>query len=119
MSERTDELFDDGPPSSRLRWIKLLLWIALPLDLLGVFCCTSVPGAGLTLAAWALADSELARVESGHLPVEVAPELTRLKRFSLMLLVLCGVSFVVQAVLLTNGTYEALILMADLWFSSL
>ena len=117
MSERTDELFDDAPPSSRIRWVKRLLWVALPLDLFGVVCCTSVPGAGLTLAAWALADSELARVESGHLPVEVTPELTRLKRFSLGLLVLCGFSFILQAVLLTNGTYEALILMADLWLS--
>ena len=119
MSDRSDELFDDGPPSSRIRWVKLMLWIALPLDLFGVVCCTSVPGAGLTLAAWALADSELARVESGHLPVEVAPELNRLKRFSLVLLVVCGLSFVLQAVLLTNGTYETLIFMADLWVSSL
>ena len=119
MSERTDELFDEGRPESRVRWVRRMLWIALPLDVFGVVCCTSVPGAGLTLAAWALADSEIARVESGHLPTDVAPELTRLKRFALVLLVLCGISFVLQIVLLTNGTYEALILMLDAWFSTI
>ena len=112
MTEGTDELFSDPPSGSRIRWIRRLLWVGVPLDLSGVLCCTSV-----TLAAWALADADLARVESGHLPQEAAPELLRLKRIALGLLVLCGLSFLLQIVLLSNGTYERWLLMLDLWWS--
>jgi len=118
VSEGTDGLFSDPPAMSRIRWIRRLLWVAVPLDLAGVLCCTSVPGAGLTLAAWALADADMARVESGHLPQEAAPELLRLKRFALGLLVLCGLSFLLQIVLLSNGTYERWFLVLDLWWSA-
>ena len=33
MTEGTDELFSDPPSGSRIRWIRRLLWVGVPLDL--------------------------------------------------------------------------------------
>ena len=112
----------DPPPfpevtGSRVHWIRRLLWVAVPLDLLGVLCCTSVPGAVLTLAAWSVADGELARVDSGDLPLDEAPQLSRYKRISLAALVFCVLSFVLQIILLSNGTYRGWLMELDLWLA--
>ncbi len=104
-------------PGSKLHWIRRLLWVAIPLDLLGVLCCTSVPGAVLTLVAWSVADGELARVGSGDLPLDEAPRLSRYKRISLAALVFCVLSFLLQIILLSNGTYRAWLLELDLWLA--
>ncbi len=113
MSDRVDQLFGGEPPGPggsgpqpRTGLILGLLVVAAPLDLFGIVCCSSIPGMVLTLAAWLLADGDLARVESGHLPMDKAPALVRLKQVAFGLLVFCGLSFLVQMALLGNGAYE-------------
>ncbi len=93
-------------PEPRNRLILGLLVVAVPLDLLGVACCTSIPGMVFTLAAWLVADADLARVESGHLAMDAAPGLVRLKQVAFGLLVWCGLTFMIQMALLGNGAYE-------------
>jgi len=112
-TERVDQLFggDSGggaspAPESRTGLILGLLVVATPLDLFGVACCTSIPGMVLTLAAWLIADGDLARVESGHLPMDQAPALVRLKQVAFGLLIWCGLTFLIQMALLGNGAYE-------------
>ncbi len=113
MTDRVDQLFGgeggSGPstgPEPRNGLILGLLIVAAPLDLLGIACCTSIPGMVLTLAAWLVADADLARVESGHLPMDKAPALVRLKQIAFGLLVWCGATFLIQMALLGNGAYE-------------
>ncbi len=96
-----------------------LLVVATPLNLLGVVCCTSIPGMVLTLAAWLLADADLARVESGHLPMEQAPPLVRMKQVAFGLLAFCGLTFLVQMALLSSGAYERWLVAVVNWLGSL
>jgi hypothetical protein len=112
-SERVDQLFGGeaggsglGGPEPRTGLILGLLVVAAPMDLFGVVCCTSIPGMVLTLAAWLAADADLARVESGHLDVDRAPALVRLKQVAFGLLIWCGATFLIQMALLGNGAYE-------------
>ncbi|MCB9759415.1 MAG: hypothetical protein H6739_06210 [Alphaproteobacteria bacterium] len=109
MAWKVNRLFgkeNDPGRAARIRLITTLLVVAVPLDLGGVLCCTSLPGAALTMIAWQLADNELARVEEGTLQVSVAPRLHRLRQLALWLLVWCTVTFALQIYLLTSGTYE-------------
>lgn len=108
MTRRVDALFGgEGPPRrARVVELGLLLGVALALDLSGILCCTSVPGAALTLVAWLWADGDLARVRSGHLAPRDGPTLERMKQVANAGLVLCGVTFVIQIALLQDGTYE-------------
>ena len=71
MSDKVDALFDGDPPAPpepaepRLRAIRGMLWVGIPLVILGIPCWTSVPGAVLTLWAWLSTDAELPRIEAG------------------------------------------------------
>ncbi len=115
MSEKVSALFAGEPPpppveaGPRLRMLRTALIIALPLDLLGVFCWTGVPGAALTLWAWLQADGEMAGVEAGLYASDDAAEMMRLRSLSGWLLAFCVVSLLVQAWLLTTSFY------GDLW----
>lgn len=118
MSKRVEKLFSGGEPEqrpARSGWIKALLAAAIPLDVLGILSCTSVPGAALTLAAWWLVDRELALLESGVIAAESAPTLGRLKQLTLGALTFCGVSLFVQIVLLSTGFYERWLLRLSQW----
>jgi hypothetical protein len=53
-----------------------------------------------------LADSDLSRVESGHLGFELGPDLQKFRKWALVLLVLAALSFTVQMKFLLDGTYE-------------
>ncbi|MFT4975729.1 MAG: hypothetical protein ACI8S6_001622 [Myxococcota bacterium] len=114
MSEKVDALFAGEPPAppreavSKLRAIRVLLMVALPMDLLGVLCWTGVPGAALTLWAWLQADGEMARVEAGEYSSEDAASLMRLRTLSGWLLGFCIVSLMAQAYLLTTSFYSML-----------
>lgn len=97
-----DDLFTGDappPPTNRLPRIRRILLVALPLDLLGIPCFTGVPGAILTLWAWQLADEELARVESGALPVALRPDVVRIRAQAFGLLVFVLLSLVAQMIL--------------------
>jgi len=118
MSNRVDNLFTGGEPEQRPAqsgWITALLIVAIPLDLLGVLSCTSVPGAAITLLAWWLVDREMALLESGIIHVESAPTLNRLKQITLGTLAFCGISLIFQIVLLSTGFFEAWLLRGSQW----
>ena len=121
MSDKLDDLFggDPGFPAreSRIRWIRGLVWVGTPMVLLGLAGCfgypyfvltwLSVPGAALFLFAWLLSDTDLTRVESGHLSIELASDLEKYRRWAILLLCVSAVSFMVQMKFLMDGTYES------------
>jgi hypothetical protein len=120
MSEKLDGLFGGEPGfperTSRVKMIRILLIIGSLMVGLGLLGCVgypyfvltwlSVPGAALVLWAWILADSDLSRVESGHLGFELGPDLQKFRKWALVLLVLAALSFTVQMKFLLDGTYE-------------
>ena len=118
MSLFDDERFevDLRPASPRILRIRLLLWLGGPMVAAGLICCAiyplflitwlSVPGATLVLLAWVTSDADLARVESGHLDHKLGSFLHSARRWSFGLLIASALSFMVQIVLLVNGTYE-------------
>jgi hypothetical protein len=121
MSEKLDDLFGGEPGfpvrRSRIKWVRRLQYWGLPMVFLGLLGCVgypwfvltwlSVPGAGLVLASWLMADADLARVESGHLGVELGPDLEKYRKVALIALVLSAGSFLLQMNFLVDGTYEA------------
>lgn len=106
MSQRVDELFDSshrvGP---RRRLILTLLILGVTLSVLGL-CCTSVPGGLVTLAAWSVLETEIARVDSGFLPATTKPILLKLRSLVNVALVLTVILFLIQGALLCQGSYE-------------
>ena len=112
MSRRVDKLFGGTPGlgrPSRARWATGLLLVAIPLNLLGVVSCLSVPGALLTLAAWQVAEGDMQRIEAGELGVEHAPRLAQIKKVATWTMVGCAVVFALQLWLLSTGRYEELL----------
>lgn len=110
---KVDALFAGEPPppedaNARIRQLRQLLWIALPLVLLGIPCCTGVPGAMLTMWAWLVADEHMARVENGEFGAEDAATIMRLRAVARGAMVVCVVSLIVQIFLLSTPFYEAL-----------
>jgi len=97
------------PPVDRLRRVRVILGVALPLNLVGVFCLTGVPGAILTLVAWQLADEEVARAEAGVVPKEQLPRARRARDFAFGQLVFVLLSLTAQVALFTFGVYDALL----------
>ncbi len=112
MSRRVDKLFGGTPGlgrPSRARLARLLLAVAIPMNVLGLITCLSVPGALLTLAAWQVAEGDVQRIEAGELGVEHAPELARIKQVAAWAMVGCAGVFLVQLWLLSTGRYEDLL----------
>lgn len=99
-------IIEAGPVLRRLRW---LLALAIPLDLLGPLCWTSVPGAALTLWAWLLADGEVARAEEGNYAPADASKLRTLHNFAGVALGLVALSLFAQLVLLGSDFYKQII----------
>ncbi len=124
-SERVAALFAGRRPAtgsadrSPGRAIILLLLLALPLNLAGLLCCTSVPGALVSLWAWRLARRELALLEHGELPVQDTLRLTRLQRLATGMLAASLLLLLAQVYLLTTGFYQDLLLRLDLWLTRL
>jgi len=114
MSDKVDALFSGEPPTPpvpaepKLNSIRGILWVGVPLVILGVPCWTSVPGALLTLWAWLSADAEMPRIEAGDYSEEDASRLLRLRQRASWALVLCVVTLVVQIYLLSTHFYERL-----------
>ena len=114
MSEKVDALFDGDPPVAptpaepRLRSIRGILWVGIPLVVIGVPCWTSVPGAALTLWAWLATDAELPRIEDGEYSQDDAAKLIVLRRLASGALVLCVITLILQIYLLNTRFYERL-----------
>lgn len=107
MSQRVERLFGGAHRDTRaIRRAELLLAVAIPLDVLGLLTCTSVPGALMTLAAYQMAERQMSRVERGELSVEHAPRLVRIKKVGFWAMVGCLVGFAIQLFLLSTGAYE-------------
>jgi len=112
--DKVDALFVGDPPpppeaaAPVLRRLRALLWVAIPLNILGIPCWTGVPGAALTLWAWLVADGEMARVDAGAYHAEDAAALVRMRRLSAWVLGFCLVSLVIQVYLLSTPAYGQL-----------
>ena len=114
MSEKVDDLFAGEPPpppidaASRLRAIRIILWMAAPMNLFGILCWTGVPGAALTLWAWLQTDGEMSTLEEGVYTPDDAAQFTTLRNVSAWMLGFCVVSLIAQVLLLTTNFYTAL-----------
>ncbi len=113
MTEKVDALFAGDLPTStpleaqkRLKRLHRTLWLAIALDVLGLPCWTSVPGAILTLGVWLATDADLVRIEAGEYSDEDASFLMRIRRIASAALVLCVASLVIQIFLLSTTFYE-------------
>ena len=113
MSDKVDALFSSEIPTrtpvearQRLERLYRTLWIAIWLNVLGVPCWTSVPGAGLTLWVWLATDTDLARVEAGEYADEDAAFLMKIRRYATAALAFCVASLVLQIFLLSSSFYE-------------
>ncbi len=107
-----DDLFSTEAPApvhDRLGRVEKLLAIALPLNALGIFCFTGVPGAVLALLAWHTADEEMLRIESGALPADRMVRARRLRGLGFGLLVFALLSLSAQVTLFAIGFYAGLL----------
>lgn len=114
MSDRVDALFGgdlpevSGDREPRLRRIEQTLWFAIALNVLGIPCWTSVPGAVLTLWAWFATDPENVELNApGMAPVE-RDWLRRLRRRANATLALCIAALILQIILLSTAFYSRL-----------
>ena len=111
MTKRVEALFSGlGPElptaaTQTLSRTKRLLRIAIVLDILGLPCWTSVPGAVLTLWVWMRLDTEVAHIEAGAYSDADAAALMRTRGYASAALVLCAVCLVVQIALLSTTFY--------------
>ena len=111
MSAKVDALFagDDpegpAPAPPRILRLKKLLAVAIVLDILGLLCWTSVPGAIMTLWVWMATDTDVAHIEAGTYTEAEAAELLQLRRYAAMALVLCVICLIVQIALLSTSFY--------------
>lgn len=113
MSDKVDALFSGELPTrtpieakKRLTRLNRTLSIAIVLDILGLPCWTSVPGAALTLWVWLATDADLMRIEVGEYSDEDAALLMRIRRYASIALIFCVISLVVQIVLLSTTFYQ-------------
>jgi hypothetical protein len=112
MSDKVDALFSgDLPPTSadtgnRILRLRRVLYIAIGLDVLGIPCWTSVPGAVLTLWVWLSTDTDVSRIEHGEYSDVEANSLMKLRRITSWALTFCVCSLVVQISLLSTTFYE-------------
>lgn len=114
MSDRVDELFSGGLPppqpenGPRLQRIEHTLWVAIALNVLGIPCWTSVPGAALTLWVWLATDADAVRPMEGELTSEEAAHLVRLRSRATAALLFCIAALIVQIFLLSTSFYDRL-----------
>jgi len=113
MSDKVDALFSGDLPTStpieaqqRLHRLNRTLWIAVALDILGLPCWTSVPGAVLTLWVWLATDSDLVRIEAEEYSDEDASFLMRIRKIATGALIFCVASLALQIFLLSTTFYE-------------
>ncbi|MGB0638425.1 MAG: hypothetical protein ACPGTU_03765 [Myxococcota bacterium] len=112
MSDKVDALFSGTlPPTApdtgnRILRLRRVLYIAIALDVLGIPCWTSVPGAVLTLWVWLSTDTDIGRIENGEYTDAEANSLMKIRRITSWTLTFCVCSLVVQISLLSTTFYE-------------
>ena len=111
MSKRVDELFAGNDPrqptqaSIRIVRLQRTLVVAIILDILGLPCWTSVPGAVLTLWVWMSTETDLVRIEDGEYSDQEAAALMKLRTYASLALGLCVVCLILQIFLLSTQFY--------------
>ncbi len=114
MTEKVDALFAGEDPhqpmgaSPRIQQLRRTLTIAIILDILGLPCWTSVPGAVMTLWVWMSTETDLARIEAGEYSDQEAATLMQLRTYSAWALVFCVVCLILQIILLSTPFYTRL-----------
>ncbi len=114
MSDRVDALFAGNlpaPPTDRgprLHRLEQTLRVAIGLNVLGILCWTSVPGAVLTLWVWLATDSDAAQAEEGDISSADAERVVLLRRRATGALLFCVVALIAQIFLLSTSFYERL-----------
>ena len=113
MSDKVDALFAGELPTQtpleaqqRLTRLHQILRVAIVLDVLGLPCWTSVPGAALTLWVWLATDDDLLKIEAGEYSDEDAAFLMKIRRYATGALVFCVASLVLQIFLLSTAFYQ-------------
>ncbi|MEZ4235099.1 MAG: hypothetical protein R3F59_02840 [Myxococcota bacterium] len=105
--DEVDELFGEGGGAVRPRY-GLIIGLLVVGVLLGVFgmACTPAAGALFVLLALYVADKEVARVESGYLPVGEQRRARRIRNLVVAGVVALVGLFALQLVLLSAGVYD-------------
>ena len=114
MSDRVDALFGGDLPAPagdhepRLQRIEQTLWFALALNVLGIPCWTSVPGAVLTLWVWFATDPESIELNAAGMGPSDRDRVQRLRRRANATLAVCIAALILQIVLLSTAFYSHL-----------
>jgi hypothetical protein len=106
-----DELFEPtaatssrGAPTARGALVRA--WVALGLLLATAgLALSSVPGGALVLAAWYVAERDLARIQAGYLPIDAEPDALDARRYAVVGVLGALVVLALQAWLLSSGFY--------------
>lgn len=109
MSE-LEELFgeDGGQPQARKRLGWTLLIVGVVTSFFGLLCSV-VPGAGLVLLAWLVAETDMDRLESGYLPENLREQVRALQLATHTGVVAAIVMLAIQCLLLCSGAYGAIL----------
>lgn len=100
------ELFGEEGSTAQPKITRVIIVLVTGMTLTVVgMACTAVPGGLITLIAWALAEKELGKVDSGFLPIESRPSLVALRLAVLVCLALVLLLFILQGILLCSGVY--------------
>ncbi len=108
MAQEVEELFGQGPgaPKPRVKRVYALTAFGFLLAFAGLVC-SSVPGGVVILVAWLLVEREGDRVESGYLPREAGPVVTRARRWAGAGMISALGMFLVQGVIMcTTNLYK-------------
>lgn len=107
MSDRIDELFakDGSQRKPRLQLPVILLITGTVTALIGLVC-SSVPGGVLVLVGLMRAESERRLIETGALPESARDAVVSVIRMGYAAMGLVVILFILQTLLLCNGTYQ-------------
>ena len=114
MSDRVDALFSGDLPErenhheDRLERLNQTAWAAIALNVLGIPCWTSVPGAALTLWVWFATDPDTFILDEESSDPALRDQLDKIRRRANLALTLCIVALLVQIILLSTSFYERL-----------
>jgi hypothetical protein len=114
VSDKVDALFSSvehtAPRESAaaITQNRRLLKVAIVLNILGLPCWTSVPGAVLTVWVWTTLDTEVARIQAGEYSDSDAEKLMKLRGQASATLMFCVLCLGVQIALLSTPFYGRL-----------
>jgi hypothetical protein len=100
-----DEMFGaEDTPQPRTGLVAAVLFAGLAVTVMGL-ACTSLPGIGVLLGGWYLAEVEGERVESGFYPAQARHTVQNLRTLASTAVILGIVALVFQGALIQRGFY--------------